>query len=524
MTQVPPPAEESGAYFAPEFESWPDVLAGNVSGVAGHDVDIAGRRLSVLREQGRREALTLAREWSSRHGIPTKEGAEPDLTVVATGHQPGLYHPGVWLKVFALQEIARSSGSVGLDIVVDTDGFDAVGLTAPRLTPRPVRGWVPLASGARVSCYRFAPAPSPQDVESFARQGAELLAGLPHAGPAECFARYCEGLRIASREAGDLSEAMTTARRRYEGPAGTDYLELPVSVMVQSTAYARFVVHMAQDARAFRDCFNGELAAYREASGIRTAAQPFPDLAGEGGLVELPFWSSTETERLPLWAEAAGSCVRLLTRGGVLCELPSDPDEAVEVFIAQAGPVYPRAVAMTSFVRLVLSDLFIHGTGGGRYDSLTDAVIRGFFGIEPPAFVVASATLHLPVELPDVSDDDLSAVRQRLHRLRHNPDQALVELGEEWGTARDRARASELAAEKSSLVEHIGRPDADRKALGLEIRRVNERLAELIAPVADACSAQAERLTELRADREVLADRTYPFCLWEPGEVAWLVP
>ena len=524
MAQVPPPAEESGAYFAPEFESWPEVLAGNVVGAAGHDVDIAGRRLSVLREEGRREALKLAREWSSRHGIPMGDRVEPGRTVVATGHQPDLYHPGVWLKAFALQRIARDSGSVGLDLVVDTDGFDAVGLAAPRLTPRPVRAEVPLASGAGVSCYRFAPAPSQQDVESFARQGAELLAGLPHAGPAECFARYCEGLRVASREAGDLSEAMTVARRRYEGPAGTDYLELPVSVMAQSTAYARFVVHLAQDAQAFRDCFNGELTAYREASGIRTAAQPFPDLDSEGSVVELPFWSSTETRRLPLWAERSGSSVKLRTRDGLLCELPSDPDEAVEAFLAQAGPVYPRAVAMTSFVRLVLSDLFIHGTGGGRYDSLTDAVIRGFFGIEPPAFVVASATLHLPLELPDVSDDDLSAVRQRLHRLRHNPDQALAELGEKWGTEHDRIRAAELAAEKASLVERIGRPDAERKALGLEIRRANERLAELIAPVADACAAEAERLAELRAGREVLADRTYPFCLWEPGEVARLVP
>ena len=35
-------------------------------------------------------------------------------------------------------------------------------------------------------------------------------------------------------------------------------------------------------------------------------------------------------------------------------------------------------------VSAVLSDLFIHGIGGAKYDELTDEIIRRFFGIEPP--------------------------------------------------------------------------------------------------------------------------------------------
>ena len=52
----------------------------------------------------------------------------------------------------------------------------------------------------------------------------------------------------------------------------------------------------------------------------------------------------------------------------------------------------PRAVVTTMFSRLVLSDIFLHGVGGARYDRLTDVIIERFFGIPAPGFVVASAT------------------------------------------------------------------------------------------------------------------------------------
>ena len=43
----------------------------------------------------------------------------------------------------------------------------------------------------------------------------------------------------------------------------------------------------------------------------------------------------------------------------------------------------------------MLSDLFIHGIGGAKYDELTDQIICRFFGFEPPGFVALSATQRL---------------------------------------------------------------------------------------------------------------------------------
>ena len=59
--------------------------------------------------------------------------------------------------------------------------------------------------------------------------------------------------------------------------------------------------------------------------------------------------------------------------------------------------VRSRALTNTLFARLFLSDLFIHGIGGGKYDELTDDLIRRFYGIEPPEFLILSATRLLPL-------------------------------------------------------------------------------------------------------------------------------
>ena len=59
-----------------------------------------------------------------------------------------------------------------------------------------------------------------------------------------------------------------------------------------------------------------------------------------------------------------------------------------------------RGPMTTMYLRFYLSDLFIHGIGGAKYDELTDEIIRRFFGIEPPRYLTATATIRLPIDRP----------------------------------------------------------------------------------------------------------------------------
>jgi len=69
------------------------------------------------------------------------------------------------------------------------------------------------------------------------------------------------------------------------------------------------------------------------------------------------------------------------------------------------------------------------------------------------------------------------------------------------------------------LVKHIEEPFADKKTLGLRIRAINRELGEILRPTAVAWKEQLERLRAERAASDLVTDRTYPFCFWDPREI-----
>ena len=84
---------------------------------------------------GRQAAVAAAREYLSRRGEPVPNTVSDHL--ILAGHQPELFHPGVWVKNFALHGLARRHGLTPINLVVDNDTVKA---TALRLPPPPPCG------------------------------------------------------------------------------------------------------------------------------------------------------------------------------------------------------------------------------------------------------------------------------------------------------------------------------------------------------------------------------------------------
>jgi hypothetical protein len=515
-TKQTTPAGHGEVLTRPDYDQWAEAAEAASRAAASWTFAIAGVPVRELRALARREAVARAREFSSRIGVPVADVADEPAMLVVTGHQPEFYHPGVWIKDFLLQRLADETGAAAIDLVVDTDGFETLEVHSPCLRPEVRVCHAYLAVGTTDGCYRCTPVPPAEEIETFCAAGAEHLATLPAPALAHHFARFCGHLRDAATVASNAAELVTFARRRYEATAGTDYLELPVSSMAGSRAFLTFVAHIALDARTFVGAYNGSLDAYRERTATRSAAQPFPDLAVDGELVELPLWRINGGRRV-VWART-GAHPALLVEGEVVCELDADPAIAVERLVASGISLAPKALALTMFTRMLVADLFIHGVGGGRYDQVTDEVFRRYLGVEPPPFAVASMTMYLPLGARVVKDEEVEALSMALNRLRHNPDQMLDEV--EFETDDERARAGALAREKGALVVAIGTPGADKKTLGARIREVNAELAELLAPIERDMRDELDQLLQLQQASDILTDRTYPFCFWDPNEVA----
>lgn len=515
------PAGHGELLTRPDYSEWNALLERNKVLAASWTFAVAGEPVERFRAHARAEFLDVAERFSQRLGVDLAAVPGSDAPIVATGHQPDLYHPGVWIKPFLAERLARESGAAAVDVVVDSDGFDTVRVSAPCLRPGVMRCRQYLALGTPGGCYACAPVPSSKAIDDFCASADEMLKTLPSPAVRRHFQDFALALRSASSDAENLAELVTFARRRFESVAGSGYLEAPITGLARTKAWAGFVADLALHADRFASAYNAELRAYRLATKTRSAAQPFPDL-DVTDTVELPLWaiiggvrSTVRVRRTPtsiaLEAEVGGETVALV-------DAPPDPGALVEAIQAADAVLAPKALALTLFTRMFCCDLFIHGVGGGRYDRVTDGVIRCFYGVEPPGFAVASLTMYLPIGAHVVTDEEVSAARERLNRLEHNPDALLDAVEFESPVERDAALA--LAAEKADLVALIGAPDADRKALGIRIREVNAELALLLAPLRAEFEAELASLEGQRDASEILTDRTYPFCFWSPAEIA----
>ena len=107
---IDPPLAESGG-----------VLAANRAARSEYCYDFHGRCLSQLAVEARAELLAEARAWTAgyRDLPPLPDDAAAPLLMA--GHQPQLFHPGVWFKNFALDALARRHGGLGVNLVVDND-------------------------------------------------------------------------------------------------------------------------------------------------------------------------------------------------------------------------------------------------------------------------------------------------------------------------------------------------------------------------------------------------------------------
>ena len=262
-------------------------------------------------------------------------------------------------------------------------------------------------------------------------------------------------------------------RRAREAEWGVRNAEVPLSGVCETEAFLWFASHLLAHLPRFREVHNAALGRYRAAYGIRSRHHPVPDLAVDGDWLEAPFWAwrRERPRRRPLLARQVDPKrmeLRIAGEDEPLIELPLGPDreaccavERLRELPALGVRLRTRALTTTMFARCLLGDLFIHGIGGAKYDELGDEISRGFFGVEPPAFLTLSLTLW--PGLPDDPATDRPAPGGRggapRPRLQPRPPPARAVAG---GRRGDRSRPS-------------GRPSPGRP------RRVGERVARYFA-------------------------------------------
>jgi hypothetical protein len=205
-----------------------------------------------------------------------------------------------------------------------------------------------------------------------------------------------------------------------------------------------------------------------------------------------------------------------------LAEIPFQPsdtdyDLVFDQFFSEGIQLAPRALTTTLFCRMWLADLFIHGIGGAVYDQMTDALIREFYGIEPPPFLVVTGTLHLPIrDVPLVSADDICRQQRLIRELEHQPERHVTSARPELIAEKERLIAEELQRKETTLTRAERRSQiAENHQRWLRLKAINAELSASLAGRPDDARVELQRLQASLKTRHVLENREFS---------AWLYP
>ncbi len=537
--RVPAPPLESGArVLDPPLEPTADAPAHSIETLvdnnrllrAAFDTRIGDLKLWELVAATRREVLTVATEYTASYRDVERPVDVADWIarpMVMGGHQPELFHPGVWLKNFAIDAYARRLGGTAINLVVDTDRCTSTSVGVPVGTPREAHlEQIPFDVPAVEMAWEER---GVIDADCFASFGSRVDRLLKPLEPDAILRRWWPLVVERAGESHRLGLAIAQARHMLEARMGLQTLELPVSELVRLPTVMVFMGWLLAHAAPLHEAYNAALAAHRRRYRIRGRARPMPDLAvrfddtSSAPWVEVPWWiwSRDDPRRRRVFANTSTPGMLVLSDMETLrVELPISPDtspsqwvDALSRMEEHALRLRPRAILTTLVARTIVADVFVHGVGGAAYDLLTDDIVRRLTGCDPPRHAVVTGTLRLPIDhlFPGFATDDPAAELADLHRhirdLEFHPECHLMPHEAQPEVVR------ELVRQKQRWIDTHPTPTLAKRRCR-EIRAANDQMAFHTQALRSRMLARVGPLATAMRGRAVLRSREYPWCFF----------
>ncbi len=517
--QIRAPREHGAIAAFPPLSQADDLLDANCTRRLGYSTPVGSMTLSKLAEMARSDLLEAARSYTEAYQEPPAYSASQPI--IATGHQPELFHPGVWVKDFVVDRLARRHDAVPIHVIVDNDVAADPTVRVPQTNGVVVS--IPLQPG------RSAMVPHEEriieNVDAFLAAGAKVQSAVAPLVDDPIVDSLWKAAAVGIERRQDLGQplwlgqVLAESRHQLEYQWGVRSLEVPLSELCKRQAFRLFAGHLLAGADSLHAMYNDEIREYRRVRRLRSKSHPAPILTRDGDFFEAPFWiwTSRAPTRKPLFVARHGS--RLILRAGADADSPqletNDDIESVADALEQwesqdEWKLRPRALITTLYIRLLLSDLFLHGIGGGKYDAVTDQLALDFFGHRLPGYLTVTATMVLPAANLPIELDDLRQVDGMLRELWYHPEASfeMVPMEHEEEFRR-------LAQQKQDLLAHRP-PKPEARLWHQRLDSVNEALRELFHEPIEALEVVRSRLARQQSLGRVLGSREYAFCLFSP--------
>ncbi|HZZ29746.1 MAG TPA: hypothetical protein VFE46_17255 [Pirellulales bacterium] len=495
--------------------------------IALSNYDVQGCGLAQLAREAREQLLADALRYtrSYRDVSVSKDHGR----IILAGHQPEMFHPGVWFKDFAIARLANDHDAVAVNLQIDSDAMKTASLRVPGgSVDQPRMEYVPFDRVAPEAPFEQRTIIDRACFESFGERACKHLQSLI---PQPLLRRYWPLAVARSRETNHLGASLSQARHQCEAGWGLQTLELPQSQVCDLPAMRWFIAHLLAQLPRFWEAYNSALLEYRREHKVRSAAHPVPELDSVDDWLEAPLWIWTQTDprRRRLFVRQQNNTLVLSDREQCEVVLPITPEsgaaaavEQLSALSSQGIRLRTRALITTMAARLLMGELFVHGIGGAKYDQLTDRIIERFFGLEPPGYLVASGTLRLPLAHSAIQTDDVQQIRQQIRELEFHPERFL-ENNCGASVVVDEGMAGWIAEKRRWLT--IPPTPANARQRGRAIRQANEALQPAVTPLRESWLSEVANQAERQRAEVLLVSREYAFPLFpEPDLKGFLLP
>lgn len=513
------PKQDGSALVDPAGADLLELVRANRSSRPQDQIEFFGRTVGELAQLARKSLVLAATEFTATFCDTLPTGRTSEATpLILSGHQPELFHPGVWFKNFMLDALAKQIGGVGVHLLIDSDLCRDTSVRVPTgSVSSPRVETVAYDERLHDLPYEERKLENPELLSSFGNRVAEAMGPLINwSGDAPPLAvSMTSDLASCARATENLGEALSQARRLVEQRWGSQTLELPLSHVCDGEVFQWFALWLLTRAPNVRAAYNGALNEYRTAHGLRNNAQPLPDLAEMDGSVESPLWVWTKKDpiRRPLFVKQQEDNLLLSNGAGGnwSVSLPGEYNEdsipRLWAELTDTGlKIRSRALVTTLFARMFLCDLFLHGIGGSKYDEVTDQIAVRLWGIKPPAYATLTATLHLPIEHDAATPNQMTEIEQTLRKLRYHPETFIENI-----SANDAAQTAMATKQKAITITKTKQNAAERHRL---IESANTQLQAFVADKRQAVLEEQRSLKERLRATAILDSREYSFSLF----------
>ncbi|QDU11402.1 hypothetical protein [Gimesia aquarii] len=493
--------------------------------------DRSGKIISGLREWARRAVLEEAVRYTSEltgKDIELPEDFNERLLLI-TGHQPALYHPGVWVKNLLIGKVAQKTQTLSLNLIVDNDLVSSTSIRVPQGTrSAPFFSDISFDESIEKKPWEETTIQNKDLFCSFAERTEQALEQWPELSSpllSEIWPAAIAHMKVSDR----LADCLVAARHAQEQRWGIENLEIPISRLCQTSPFLWFACYLFKFAEQFRNTHNEVLGEYRRVNRVRSKTHPVPELTEQDGWIESPFWiwRVGETHRHQLFIKRDQNRILLSDGKNVITTLPMQENcdlsagiKVLKQLSAQGIRLRTRALTTTLFARLFLGDLFVHGIGGAKYDEMTDRIFTRFFHLTPPRYMTLSATKYLPFCQPfDIQQCDETCLLQVLRDLDYNSDRHL--------NANQLPKAASLVKRKQVLIHEQQKVREDRaKAMNQaerrrhnrqrfrEFKQIDAELALLTSNLRDQINEDLVSVRQQIKANEVIQSREISFALY----------